>query len=92
MGRNGPSAPTERPTREFCQRCHRLSPIGFHARDDIWEAVAGGHWRHSILCIVCFAALGDEKHVQWEIGLEFHPVSYVTFHDGPREGGALDGL
>lgn len=67
-------------TREFCQRCHRVSPIGFHARDDIWEAVAGRHWRHAILCIMCFAALGDEKHILWEVDLEFHPVSYATHH------------
>ncbi len=26
-------------TREICQRCHRVSPIGFHARQAIWEAV-----------------------------------------------------
>lgn len=68
-------------TREFCQRCHRLSPVGFHARDDLWSAVtAPGHWEHSILCILCFAQLGDEKHIAWEEGIEFYPVSYATHH------------
>lgn len=36
----------------------------------------------SILCIMCFAALGDEKHVAWEKGIEFYPVSYATHHAG----------
>lgn len=73
---------TDTTTREFCARCHRISPVGFHARDDIWKAVAGRHWEHSILCILCFAALGDEKHIVWEEGIEFYPVSYATHHAG----------
>lgn len=67
-------------TREFCQRCHRVSPVGFHSPDFIWKAVAGRHWKDSILCILCFAELGDEKHIFWEDGLVFYPVSYATHH------------
>jgi hypothetical protein len=67
-------------TREFCQRCHRLNPVGFYAPDDIWEAVAARQWEHSILCILCFAQLGDEKHIAWEAGLRLFPVSYATHH------------
>jgi hypothetical protein len=67
-------------TREFCQRCHSVSAVGFSVRDDIWAAVAGRHWEHSILCVRCFAALGDEKHIVWEEGIEFYPVSYATHH------------
>lgn len=69
-------------TREFCGRCHRVSPVGFHARDDIWEAVVGRHWSNSILCIMCFAQMGDEKHVMWERDLKLYAVSYATHHAG----------
>lgn len=67
-------------TREFCQRCHRVSPVGFFSPHDIWESVAGRHWSNSILCVVCFAALGDEKHIAWEEGIEFFPMSYATHY------------
>lgn len=73
-------------TREFCGRCHRVSPVGFHSPNSIWEAVAGRHWKNEILCIVCFAALGDEKHIVWEEGIEFYPVSYATHHKMRVEG------
>ena len=69
-------------TREFCGRCHRVSPVGFHVQNDIWEAVAGRHHQHDILCILCFAQLGDEKHIVWEENIEFYPVSYATHHAG----------
>lgn len=57
-------------------------PVGFHASSEAWTAVAGNHWEHSILCIMCFAALGDEKHIEWEEGITFYPVSYATHHAG----------
>lgn len=75
----------DRTTREFCGRCHRLSPVGFLAPDDVWLTVAGQHWRHAILCIMCFAALGDEKHIRWEHGIEFYAVSYATHHAAREE-------
>lgn len=77
---------TDHTTREICQRCHKTSAVGFHARKDIWLAVAGRHWSDSILCLACFAQLGDEKHIQWELGIEFHPVSYATHHARRVEG------
>lgn len=69
-------------TREICQRCHRVSPVGFHSPDAYWIAIAGAQWKDSILCIICFAELGDEMHVAWETGLRFYPVSYATHHAG----------
>jgi hypothetical protein len=72
-------------TREFCQRCNDLSPVGFHARDDIWVRVAGEHWRWSILCLRCFAALGDEKGIRWEEGMEFYPSSFATHSEAEVE-------
>jgi hypothetical protein len=67
-------------TREFCGRCHRLSPVGFHATPHIWRAVAG-RWMHDILCLTCFTTLGDEKGIQWEIGMDFYPVSFFTHQE-----------
>lgn len=67
-------------TREICQRCHTVSAIGFHAPTETWRAVAGRDWANSILCIRCFAALGDEKFIAWERGLAFYPVSYASHH------------
>lgn len=66
-------------TREVCDRCHEISPIGFYS--PIWERVAGKRWKWSILCIMCFARLGDEKMIRWEQGLEFYPVSFATHRD-----------
>ncbi len=76
---------TDTTTREFCQRCQRVSPIGFFSPHETWKLVAGS-WADSILCVMCFAALGDEKHVRWEEDIEFFPVSYATLHAmrGPR--------
>ena len=70
-------------TREFCQRCQGLSAVGFMA--PLWFEVAGRHWCNSILCIVCFAILGDEKGIAWEVGIEFYPVSYVTLNAGRQQ-------
>lgn len=66
-------------TREFCPRCTRISAIGFYS--PLWDQVAG-RWKHSTLCIACFASLGDEQAIRWEEGLEFCPVSLVTHHAG----------
>lgn len=66
-------------TREFCQKCGRLSRIGFWVPDAIWRAVTG-RWAEDVLCLPCFAELGDEKFIQWEYGIKFYPVSYVAHH------------
>lgn len=71
-------------TREFCERCRRVSAVGFYA--ERWLDVAGYHWHNDILCIRCFAELGDEKHIVWEDGMEFFPVSYATHHAGRVSG------
>ena len=60
--------PDDLTTREFCSMCGEISRVGFHASDAIWEAVAGRH-KHDILCLSCFAKLGDEKYIAWEGGL-----------------------
>jgi hypothetical protein len=72
--------PTDTPTRENCQRCGRRG-FAFIAPDDTWLAVAGDRWQHGKLCLVCFADLGDEKNVAWEVGVEFGFCSIRTHHD-----------
>lgn len=69
------TAPRTR-TREMCQRCNHVSAVGFFS--PVWELVTGPHWEHSILCIRCFAELGDEKFIEWEEDIEFYPVSFRT--------------
>ncbi len=78
--------PVDTCTREFCQRCHRVSPIGFFSPPELWALVAGHQWKDSILCIMCFAQLGDEKHIHWEWDIKFYAVSYATHH-AMRESG-----
>lgn len=66
------------PTRQWCQRCRHIVEVDFYS--PIWEQVAGRHWQDSILCVRCFAEIGDEKHIAWEEGVEFEPCSYATQH------------
>lgn len=66
-------------TRQFCGRCRGINRVGFTAPKDIWRLVAGPRWEHDILCLDCFAEIGDEKGVKWDVPeLQFWPVSYVT--------------
>lgn len=66
-------------TRQFCARCRSIDRVGFLAPKELWCLVAGPHWEHDILCLRCFAEIGDEKGVRWDVpGLEFYPVSYAT--------------
>ena len=81
MGLPNIESPTDCTTREICQRCNQVSAVGFFAQPEIWAMVAG-QWRDSILCLTCFARLGDEKHVAWETGMQFFPVSYASHHAG----------
>ncbi len=74
----------DRPTRETCHRCCRISAVGFYS--PLWRSVAGEHWRHGILCVACFAALGDERGIVWEQGMKFYPVSlrsHLAYLDEP---------
>ncbi len=64
------------PTRQTCARCVRISPYDFHS--PLWKEVAGP-WSDDILCVMCFAILGDERGLEWEEGIEFYPVS-LAYH------------
>jgi hypothetical protein len=53
--------------------------VGFLAPKELWRLVAGPRWEYDILCLACFAEIGDEKGIEWDVAeLEFYPVSYVT--------------
>jgi hypothetical protein len=68
-------------TRQFCHRCNAVDRIGFLAPKELWRLVAGPRWEHDILCLACFAEIGDEKGIKWDVAeLEFYPVSYVTLN------------
>lgn len=67
-------------TREICKACNQPNPVGFTVPDQIWEMVVPRHLSTSILCIACFARLGDEKFVQWETEIQLFPVSLATHH------------
>uniref|UniRef100_A0A6M3JFB1 Uncharacterized protein n=1 Tax=viral metagenome TaxID=1070528 RepID=A0A6M3JFB1_9ZZZZ len=34
--------------------------------------------RNSIVCLRCFARLADERGVQWDKEIEFHPMSQIS--------------
>ncbi len=63
------------PTRQTCARCHRISLFDFHS--PMWKEVAGP-WSDDILCLMCFAVLGDERGLRWEEGLTITPCSLVS--------------
>ena len=75
-------------TRERCQMCNKPSSVGFFAPHETWKLVAGDVWANSILCISCFASLGDEKGIQWEEGIKLYPVSLesIRLFRESREG------
>ena len=67
--------------RQFCQRCPNVCVVDFWS--PLWDEVAG-QWEDSILCIQCFAQIGDERGMEWELGIVFYPMSYWT-HNKYRE-------
>lgn len=65
-------------TRERCAACQRISPVGFHVPNEIWEAVVHPHFCNSILCLFCFASRADEKLIMWERDIKLFPVSLAS--------------
>jgi len=66
------------PTRERCAACHRISPVGFHVPNMIWETAVHHRFQHSALCVMCFASQADERLIEWENEIEFFPVSLAS--------------
>lgn len=62
-------------TRERCQLCGDISPVGFHVPDETWRAAVHPSLVHSVLCLPCFASMADEKLIRWDEGIRVFPVS-----------------
>ena len=72
------------PTRQSCAQCHQRMSIDYHA--DLWPEVVHPKWRDSILCIDCFAEMGDERNIAWEEGLEIMAITSLrSQHDFQTE-------
>ena len=67
------------PTRQSCAQCHKRMFIDYHADNQIWADVVG-IWAASILCLDCFAEMGDERGITWEEGLEILAVVSLATH------------
>ena len=66
------------PHREICALCHEVSRVGYHVPDDVWGAAIHAHWKDDIICLQCFTRIADEKGVEWDQGITFYPVSWIT--------------
>lgn len=67
--------PERIPHREICGLCHRVSPIGFHVPDEIWQEVVHHSRLQDIHCLTCFIERADEKLIDWDKHITFYPVS-----------------
>lgn len=76
-----PETPTAGPVREICADCGRVSPVGFHVPDEVWEAVLPDEYRHEVLCIMCFARRADRQYIAWDEEITFFPVSKQTHRE-----------
>lgn len=65
-------------SREICQLCFHPNPVGFRVPDDVWESVVPEGARGGVVCLNCFARLGDEQGIAWEKDIQFFPVSLAT--------------
>lgn len=66
------------PTRERCAACNHYSPVSFAVPNEVWEQSLHPQFQNSILCIMCFARMADEKLVPWEREIELFPKSFFT--------------
>lgn len=69
------------PSREFCSRCRSYSVLGFSVPDAVWRATVPERFREDILCLPCFARMADERLVQWDVNIQFFPVSLATLRE-----------
>lgn len=69
--------------REICALCNEVSRVGFWVPDKIWEAAIHISHRNDVICLRCFTCLADEKGVQWDLEINFYPVSWITHKEQP---------
>ncbi len=66
------------PCRMWCAICGGPHKIDFVTKDEYWkEAIPVKYWL-SPVCLNCFTARADEKHLPWENGLTLTPCSLKT--------------
>jgi hypothetical protein len=63
------------PTRERCQACQQVSPIGFWVPDEMWRLVVHPYFQNSVICVQCFISRADEKIIDWSAEIKLFPVS-----------------
>ncbi len=69
-------------TREICEMCHQVNAVGFLVPDGVWRLIIPIDFQNKVVCLQCFAKLGDEKRIRWDLNIKFFPVSFVT-HRNP---------
>ena len=62
-------------SREICKLCYHVNAVGFSVPDDVWLAIVPPEFENRVVCLTCFARLGDEKGIEWDREIEFFPVS-----------------
>lgn len=67
--------------RETCSICFHVNRVGFSVPDKTWERIVPFQFKNSTVCLLCFTRLGDEKLIQWDVGIRFFPVSMKTHVD-----------
>ena len=73
-----------RPTRQSCGQCHKRMSIDYYS--PFWDKVVHPNRRNDILCLDCFAEMGDERNVAWEAGLRFLTITSLrSQHDFQAE-------
>lgn len=76
-------------TRELCRICLHENPVGFVVPDSIWDAVVPEDLRNSVVCLSCFASIGDDKMIDWDRDIQFFPVSRASFHAHLKSDGTV---
>src|SRR3990167_8343294 len=69
------------PSREVCKMCWHVNPVGFAVPDDVWASVVPASHQDKVICITCFARLGDERAIRWDRSIELFPVSLASHLD-----------
>ncbi len=70
-----------KPHREICSLCHEVNRVGFFVPNEVWRAGVHISQVNDIICLACFTRLADERGVEWDKEIEFHPISRIAFEE-----------
>ena len=77
-----------KPHRQICSLCNNPCRVGFWVPNGVWkQALHPSQW-DEMLCLECFTKAADERLVQWDSTIVFHPISLATFLI--KSGGMLE--